>query len=133
VASAASPRADQRRAAAEEVTAAFEAYERALIANDLDVLDGWFWHDPAVLRFGIADAQVGFDEVQAWRAAATPVPASRRITSRHVLVLDPDVVCIDITFESEVQVGIGRQSQVWHRRPEGWRIVRAHVSVIPQH
>ena len=122
---------DDRLAAEREVTAAFEEYERALIANDLDVLDGWFWRDAGVLRFGIADAQVGFDQVQAWRAAATPVPTSRRITSRHVLALDPDVVCVDITFESDVQVGIGRQSQVWHRRAEGWRIVRAHVSVIP--
>nr|WP_275425966.1 AtzH-like domain-containing protein [Salinicola peritrichatus] len=23
---------------------------------------------------------------------------------------------------------VGRQSQVWGRRPEGWRIVAAHVS-----
>lgn len=124
--------ADELHVAEREVTAAFEVYERALIANDLDVLDGWFWHDRRVLRFGIADAQVGFDDVRAWRAAATPVPSSRRITGRHVLALDPDVVCVDITFESAVQTGIGRQSQVWHRRPEGWRIVRAHVSVIPQ-
>jgi ketosteroid isomerase-like protein len=122
---------DELTDAADEVVAAFEEYERALIANDLDVLDGWFWHDAEVLRFGIADAQLGFAEVQAWRAAATPVPASRRITSRHVLALTPDVVCVDITFGADGQDGTGRQSQVWHRRDEGWRIVRAHVSIIP--
>jgi hypothetical protein len=25
----------------------------------------------------------------------------------------------------------GRQSQVWVRMPEGWRIVQAHVSLLP--
>ena len=125
--------ADELQVAEREVTAAFEEYERALILNDLQVMDGWFWRDPRVVRFGIADAQLGFAEVQAWRAAATPVPASRRITRRHVLALDPDVVCVDITFESDEQVGVGRQSQVWQRRPEGWRIVRAHVSVVAHH
>jgi hypothetical protein len=27
---------------------------------------------------------------------------------------------------------IGRQSQVWARTPEGWRVVAAHVSVIAE-
>jgi hypothetical protein len=27
---------------------------------------------------------------------------------------------------------IGRQSQTWARMPEGWRIVSAHVSLLPQ-
>jgi hypothetical protein len=27
---------------------------------------------------------------------------------------------------------IGRQSQVWMRTPEGWRVVAAHVSVIDE-
>jgi len=121
---------DRLETARSEVTEAFERYERALVANDLAALDGWFWNDPEVLRFGITDVQVGFAEVQAWRATATPVPASRRHTSRHVLALTPDVVCVDITFTSDEQTGTGRQSQVWQRRPEGWRIVRAHVSVI---
>jgi len=26
---------------------------------------------------------------------------------------------------------IGRQSQTWVRRPEGWRVVAAHVSLMP--
>jgi hypothetical protein len=27
---------------------------------------------------------------------------------------------------------IGRQSQVWMRTPDGWRVVAAHVSVIAE-
>ena len=72
---------DRLETARGEVTEAFERYERALVANDLPALDGWFWNDPEVLRFGIADAQVGFAEVQAWRSTATPVP---RIAPAHL-------------------------------------------------
>ncbi len=31
-----------------------------------------------------------------------------------------------------MQGKIGRQSQVWLRTPEGWRVVAAHVSVIAE-
>jgi len=37
-----------------EVTAAFHAYERAFVANDLDALDGFFWESEFVLRYGVA-------------------------------------------------------------------------------
>lgn len=113
-----------------EVTALFEQYERDLVANDVDAMDAVFWDDPRVVRFGIAEVQVGFDAIRTWRATATPVPSTRRITSRHVLALSADVVTVDITFVNGDAPGTGRQTQVWQRRPEGWRIVRAHVSMI---
>lgn len=113
-----------------EVSALFDAYERALVANDVPAMDAVFWDDPRVVRYGIAEIQEGAEAIRAWRRAATPVPANRTITSRHVLALSPDVVCVDITFVNGDAPGTGRQSQVWHRRAEGWRIVRAHVSMI---
>jgi hypothetical protein len=58
------------------------------------------------------------------------VPEDRRVTSRHVLVLAPDVVAVDITFCNGDAPGIGRQSQTWRRIDGTWRIVRAHVSMI---
>lgn len=122
--------ADAEAAAAAEVSALFDAYERALVANDVEAMDGAFWDDPRVVRYGIAEIQEGAAAIRAWRRAATPVPATRRITSRHVLALSADVVCVDVTFVNGEAPGTGRQSQVWHRRPEGWRIVRAHVSMI---
>ena len=45
------------QAAVVEVRACFDAYEQALSANDVDAMDGWFWPDPSVVRFGIADRQ----------------------------------------------------------------------------
>ena len=34
-----------------EVRAAFEAYERALISNDVPTLDAFFWDDPHTVRY----------------------------------------------------------------------------------
>ena len=113
-----------------EVTALFEAYERALLANDVEAMDRTFWNDARVVRFGIAEVQVGMDEIRAWRRGAAPVPTTRTITSRHVLALASDVVAVDVTFRNGDAPGIGRQSQTWRRFDDGWRIVRAHVSMI---
>ena len=34
-----------------EVTAAFAAYETALMTNDVDALDAFFWNSPLALAF----------------------------------------------------------------------------------
>ena len=112
-----------------EVTALFEAYERALVANDIDALDGAFWDDARVVRYGISEVQEGIEAVRAWRREAAPVPSTRRITSRHLLALAPDVVAVDVTFVYGDEPGVGRQSQTWRRIDGAWRIVRAHVSM----
>jgi len=116
--------------ASAEVAALFDAYEEALVANDVEAMDAAFWDDPRVVRFGIAEVQVGIEAIRQWRRTANPVPKDRRITSRHVLVLAPDVVAVDITFRNGDAPGLGRQSQTWQRIDGTWRIVRAHVSMI---
>ena len=42
-----------------EVTQAFERYERALVANDVEVLDALFWKSPHALRYGVGE-NLGF-------------------------------------------------------------------------
>ena len=113
------------------VTRLSDEYEAALVRNDLAAMNDVFWHSDDVLRFGIADMQSGYDEVVAWRAAAIPVPSTRTIIERRVLELAPRVVAVDLTFRNGDEPMIGRQSQTWVERSDGWRIVRAHVSVIP--
>jgi ketosteroid isomerase-like protein len=123
--------AEQARDDVAEVLAASEDYERALRADDVDALNAAFDNSPDVLRFGIADMQHGHGELAAWRASADPVDPERRITGRWVRALAPGVVAVDVTFVEGDEPMIGRQSQTWVRRPRGWRIVRAHVSVVP--
>ena len=115
---------------AAEVSLLSDEYEAALMRNDLDAMNAAFWDSPAVLRFGISDMQFGFDDVVAWRRSATPVSADRWTITKTVLALAPGVVAVDLTFQNGHAPMLGRQSQTWVRRPEGWRIARAHVSVI---
>ncbi len=112
-----------------EVTALSDAYEAALIANDVAAMDAVFWNSPDTIRFGIAEVQHGYDEIAAWRATAGGVPSSRRIITRTVCELAPGVVAVDLTFVNGDDPTVGRQSQVWVRTDGAWRIKRAHVSM----
>ena len=120
------PTADERT-----VTALSDEYEAALVGNDLASIDAVFWDSPDLLRYGVADMQTGFAAVVAWRAQAAPVSPTRQMLDRTVQELATGVVAVDITYRYADDTKLGRQSQTWVRRPEGWRIVRAHVSMIP--
>ena len=112
-----------------EVRAAFEAYEAALIAHDLPALDTAFWADPRVVRFGIADDQVGADAIAAWRRVSGPVPSGRVLHDTRITTFGPDTAIITTKFTDDAP-GIGRQSQVWMRVDGSWCIVGAHVSRV---
>ncbi len=114
----------------DEVTAAFEAYERALLANDVEAMNEVFWDDPRTVRFGIAEIQYGADTIAAWRRTASPVPTSRRVGPVTVTSFGADVAVVDCEFSDDEQRGRGRQSQTWVRFADGWHIVSAHVSLI---
>ncbi len=112
-----------------EVRAAFDAYERALLANDVDQLDEWFWADERVVRYGIAEEQYGAAEVRAWRRSTPGVPSDRRVVKVSIVAFGTDLAAVDCEFVNGDDVAIGRQSQTWMRGPGGWRIARAHVSM----
>ena len=62
-----------------EVRAAFTEYEQALIDNDVNKLNTFFWSAPESIRYGIADIQYGGDAIYAWRATAEAVSPQRRL------------------------------------------------------
>ena len=109
-----------------EVTVAFEAYERALVANDVDRILGFF-ADRAV-RFGIADQQVGLAEQARWRRAQGPLPAGRRLKDTIIHAYGESTAIVTTLFGYPGSDVLGRQTQTWVRLPGGWRIVTAHVS-----
>lgn len=123
---------DERAGADEvaEVERWSDVYEAALVRHDVTTLNELFWDDPGVLRFGIADWQRGHGALVAWRATSPQISPGRVITERHVVALAPGVVAVDLLFADD-EVSVGRQSQTWIRTGGGWRIARAHVSVIP--
>lgn len=115
-----------------EVTAAFGRYEVALNANDVKVLDELFWDSPLTIRYGITENLYGSAEIAAFRSGRSPVGLARSISRTVITTYGRDLATANTLFERESTAGkIGRQSQTWMRTPDGWRVVSAHVSVIP--
>ena len=112
----------------------FHAYEAALMANDVAALNAYFWADARTTRYGIADRQWGIDELVAFRAA-TPAPSfTRTLHHLRIAAFGPDMAVAQVEFERSDTCLRGFQSQTWVRLAPGstgWRIVGAHVSMIP--
>jgi hypothetical protein len=112
-----------------EVKAVFDAYEAALVANDVDALDAFFWDSPDVVRFGVADRQHGASEIAAFRRRAG-APPPRSLENTVVTTFGPATAVVTTEFRTPGDPRIGRQSQTWIRIDDGWRVVSAHVSII---
>jgi hypothetical protein len=111
-----------------ELTEVFQRYEKALVDGDNESLVSYFWSDPAVVRFGLADEQHGFDELRAWRLAQPPAAPGRRLYDTVLTTFGTGFAVITTGFDYPDGQPPGRQSQTWVRTPAGWRIVSAHVS-----
>jgi Protein of unknown function (DUF3225) len=115
----------------DEVTAAFEAYERALTGNDVAALDEIFWQSPQVIRYGGSENLYGHDEIAAFRAARSPIGLTRRLDKTMITTFGRNFATASTLFYRESTPGkTGRQMQTWVRMAEGWRVVAAHVSLI---
>ncbi len=116
-----------------EVEAAFAAYERALVTNDVASLDGFFWPSEKAVRFGGGENLYGFAAIQAFRAARSPVGLARTLEKTRIMTFGRDFAVAATLFRRDSAPGkVGRQMQTWARFPEGWRIVAAHVSLIDE-
>ncbi|MFM7345770.1 MAG: oxalurate catabolism protein HpxZ [Tagaea sp.] len=115
-----------------EIEAALARYEKALVERDLATLDDCFWHDPSVVRFGTHENLYGIEEIRAFRKSVKPgghAKASVRRTA--IATFGADFACVSLEFDAR-RGGIGRQQQSWVRLPEGWKVVAAHVSYLPE-
>jgi hypothetical protein len=116
-----------------EVRAAFDRYERALVSNDVDTLDALFRDDARTIRFGGTENLFGYGEIKAFRAARSPVGLSRSLSKTVITTYGRDVGIASTLFHRTGMSGkVGRQMQTWVRFPDGWFVVAAHVSVIPE-
>jgi hypothetical protein len=115
-----------------EVEAAFARYETALMANDVDALQRMFWNSPHTIRYGINEILYGWEEIGAFRSARSPVGLARVISRTVITTFGRDFATASTLFHRDTTPGkTGRQQQSWARFPDGWHIVAAHVSVIP--
>ena len=113
-----------------EVTAVFEQYEQALIENDVEVLDGLFWNDPRVVRYGAGENLYGYDQIAEFRKSRPSKGLDRSLRNTVITTHGRDLATVWTEFVRPGVEKTGRQSQVWARRPEGWRVVAAHVSFM---
>jgi len=116
-----------------EVKAAFERYEQALVTNDVAVLDEIFRNDPRTMRYGAGENLYGYGEIEAFRAARSPVGLARTLSRTVITTYGNDFAVASTLFHRSTSPGkVGRQTQTWVRFPEGWRVVVGHVSVIDE-
>lgn len=111
-----------------DVKAAFARYEAALVGNDVATLDALFWEDPRTIRYGPAESLYGREEILAFRQARPAAGLARTLRRTVITTFGADMATANTEFTREGSPRIGRQSQTWVRRPEGWRVVAAHVS-----
>jgi len=111
-----------------EVEAAFARYEKALVSNDVAVLDELFWKSEHTLRYGATENLYGYDAIAGFRAARPSQGLERELTRVVITTYGREFATANCEFSRGGKAG--RQSQTWMRTPEGWRVVAAHVSPL---
>jgi hypothetical protein len=117
-----------------ELQELYPRYEQPLVTNDVDTLIGMFWATPQVMRFGITENLYGFEDLESFRKGRPAANLAREVKRLDIVTFGWDFASITLEFHRETANGpvSGRQSQAWVRFPQGWRIVSAHVSLLPQ-
>ena len=117
----------------EELRQLYPRYEQALVDNDVETLVAMFWPSPHVMRFGVTENLYGHDELESFRKSRPAVNLARTVTRLEIVSFGHDTASITVEFERDSRGSTvkGRQSQVWIRFREGWRVVAAHVSLLP--
>src|SRR5947199_9910327 len=116
-----------------QVRAAFERYEKALVTNNIGVLNAIFHNAPQTIRYGIGENLYGHDEIAGFRAARAPGGLMRSISRTVIATYGRDFAVASTLFRRETVPGkVGRQQQTWVRFDDGWHVVAAHVSLIDE-
>ncbi len=113
------------------VTAQFQRYEAALVANDVVVLDELFWPSSFTLRYGVAECLYGYAAIQQFRATRAAMDMRRNLMNTTITTYGRDVASANTEFRRLGAQITGRQSHVWLLTDAGWKIAAAHVSLMP--
>jgi hypothetical protein len=111
-----------------EVTEAFHAYERALMADDIAAMDALFHDAPTTNRYGVGETLYGIEAIRLFRKGRGGSP-QRTLGRVAITVYGEAFATVDAEFHRENSDRIGRQSQAWVRFADGWKVVSAHVSL----
>jgi hypothetical protein len=112
-----------------EVTKVFERYEAALLSNDVEALDAFFWKSPLTLRYGVGERLYGYEAIAAFRLARPGGSPQRTLGKTVITTFGTDFATANTEFHRAGERRIGRQSQSWARLDGEWQVVSAHVSL----
>lgn len=116
---------------AAEVSAAFELYEKALNQNDVAVLNELFWNSPHTVRYGVTEQLYGHDEIKGFRSARSTVDLRRELLRLVITTYGRDFATASCEYRRLESGRRGRQMQTWMRVDGSWKVVAAHVSLLP--
>jgi hypothetical protein len=113
-----------------ELQACFEAYERALLGNDIEAVNAMFWNSTCTVRYGTRDKEChhGLDAISAFRRNRGPIDQRRTLRETRITTFGRDFGVADTEYLPVNSTRVGRQSQTWVRLSGQWKIVSAHVS-----
>jgi ketosteroid isomerase-like protein len=119
---------------AAQIAALHEQYEAALVSNDVEKLVTFFWDSPHALRFGVSESLYGAKEIEEFRRNRPAIDLTREVRNLKIVTFGKDCAVVTLEFVRRIQGNerSGRQSQVWRKFEGGWKIVSAHVSLVPQ-
>jgi Protein of unknown function (DUF3225)/Protein of unknown function (DUF4089) len=115
-----------------EISALHEVYESALISNDVETLDRLFWEAPEAVRYGVTECLYGIEEIRTFRQNRPKIDLAREVTRLAITTLGTDTAIVNLEFRRQENGRRGRQTQFWRRMEQGWKIVSAHVSIMPE-
>ncbi len=113
-----------------ELAAAFEAYERAFVANDVAALTALFWNSDRTIRYGGGENLQGATEIAAFRQGRGAADLDRDLARTVITTFGQDFGTASTLFRRRSTGKTGRQMQSWVRLDGHWRIVAAHVSLL---
>ncbi|NPD66046.1 DUF3225 domain-containing protein [Lichenicola cladoniae] len=102
-----------------EVTAAFEAYERALMMNDIISLDSFFWQSAHVVRYGVTENLYGTNELAAFRRGRVGGAPNRLLKRVSITTYGDDFGTACAEYGRDGSRATSRQIQSWVRFPDG--------------
>ena len=113
-----------------QLTSAFEAYELAFVANDVETLTTLFWDSDRVVRFGGGENLFGAAEIAAFRQGRGAADLDRDLARTVITTFGDDFGTASTLFRRRSTGKTGRQMQSWARLDGQWRIIAAHVSML---
>ena len=115
----------------EEVKGAFYRYEKALNDNDLAVLNELFWDSPQTIRYGVAEQLYGYEAIKGFRAGRSKIDLRRELLKVVITTYGRDFGTASCEYRRLETGRRGRQMQTWMRVEGAWKVVAAHVSLMP--